>query len=151
MVQAVTKLVEQRGHLIMGQQRRFTAYWRGEVAGQEGHWELHAVLGFTAYPAVGHPRTAPFTFAGVEIQIEPSNRFALFGNTEEAHVVVIARSAAVFFYLNVVKTLDDLEQAIHDPRRGEVGAKLLLGNSVACFAQFLAGVGDIPRFESIDT
>ena len=109
MVQAVTKLVEQRGHLIMGQQRRFTAYWRGEVAGQEGHWELHAVLGFTAYPAVGHPRTAPFTFAGVEIQIEPSNRFALFGNTEEAHVVVIARSAAVFFYLNVVKTLDDLE------------------------------------------
>ena len=134
----------------MGQQRRFTAYWRGEVAGQEGHWELHAVLGFTAYPAVGHPRTAPFTFAGVEIQIEPSNRFALFGNTEEAHVVVIARSAAVFFYLNVVKALDDLEQAIHDPRRGEVGAQLLLGNSVACFAQFLADVGDIPGVERLD-
>ena len=42
-VQAVAELVEQRQHLVVREQRRLAADRAGEIAGQVGHWRLHAV------------------------------------------------------------------------------------------------------------
>lgn len=66
MVQAVTELMEQRGHVVMGQKWRFAVHPVGKVADQMGHRGLQA-LGVGAQPAgthIVHPGATTFAGSG---------------------------------------------------------------------------------------
>ena len=65
-VQAVAELVEQRGHFIVSEQRRFALYRAIEVTGQVRHRLLQTAIGFAHLPdAVIHPRAAALVLARV--------------------------------------------------------------------------------------
>ena len=64
-VKAVTELVEQGGHFVVGQQGgRVTDRW-AEVTDQIGNRQLHAVFGGATHAAVVHPGAATLFRAGV--------------------------------------------------------------------------------------
>ena len=71
MMQAVSELMEQRQHFIMGKQRRFAADRFVKVTGQIRNRFLQGII-FVAHTAdaVIHPRPAAFVLTGIQIQIE---------------------------------------------------------------------------------
>ncbi len=152
-VQAVSELVEQCLHLVVGEQRRFVPHGRSEVAGHEGHWVLLPVARLHARDAVGHPGTAPLLRPGVEIEVELPQQLSGTGiaHLVEAHVgVPHVHLLVALADDHAEETADHLEHAGNDAGLREPGLELFLGDAVAMLAQLFAVVGDVPGLEGLD-
>ena len=147
-VQAVAEFVEQRDHVVVGQQRRFVADRRREVADQMRHRRLQrgAVGALPAAAHHVHPRTRALAGAGVGIEVELADQLrcaitrGLAGggplDAVEAHAVVPHRRG-VEPDAHIEQGLDDVKQAVEHPRFGEVLLHRLFAEGVARFLQLL--------------
>ena len=165
-VQAVAELMEQRGHVVMRQQGRFSDavdfHPIREIAHQMRHRGLQlARVG--AQPAVAHvvhPGTAALAGAGGRVQVKLAHQG---GCGRGACSRTVSRCGGA---LNPVKLyaglphgcrvganrhikqrLDDFEQAGQDLGRGEVLLDLLLAEGVTGFLELFAGIRQIPIFQ----
>ncbi|SUD58028.1 Uncharacterised protein [Ectopseudomonas oleovorans] len=152
-MQAMAEFVEQGGDLIVGQQRRLAADWRGEVAHQVGHrGDQQLALGVAALVARAvHPGAAALVGAGVEIEEEAPDMLAVLLNLEQAYVRVPGVEVLQLANLDAVELLHDGEQAGEHLVHREPGAHFFLGNAVALLAQALAVVADVPALQIIQT
>ena len=98
----MTKLVEQGGHFIVGQQRWGVAHGGAEVTDQIGDGQLHTVFRGATHATVVHPGAAAFFRAGVKIQIESGDLFAVFRYMEEARIRVVSIEFVLLFKLNAI-------------------------------------------------
>ncbi len=109
-MQAVAEFVEQGGHFVVGQQRRLAIHRRGEVAGQESHRQLElATQVAPAHPAIGHPGTATFALAGIEVEIEPGQGLTVATDTVGRRILVPGFHFRLRFNLDIEQLLCDTE------------------------------------------
>ena len=126
---------------------RFVAHRAREVAVEIGHRGLDAVCQPPPGARLVHPRAATLGFAGVGVQVELADEFAIgFLDAEKAHVLV-PRRGAVGFDHHTVECLDHVEESRQHLRFGEIALDLLLGKGVALLPQLFRGVADIPGFQ----
>ncbi|GCM27481.1 hypothetical protein ExPCM16_01579 [Escherichia coli] len=147
MVQAVTELVEQGDHFVMGKQRRFTIYRAVEVAGQIRDRFLQRTVGFThlAY-AVIHPRPAAFVFTGIQVEVEAAAQFVvLVIQFEETYIRMPDINIVTLFSGDAVNTFHHFKQAVNRFVFREVRTQLFIADAVEVLFLFFAVVSDIPR------
>ena len=151
MVQAVTELVEQGDHFIVGKQRRFAAHRTVEVTGQVGNRFLQGTIRFTHLAhAVVHPRPAALVLTRVEIEVEAAAQFVfLVIQLEEAHVRMPDVDVGTLFRGNAVDAFHHLEQAVNGFVFREVRTQLFVADAVEMLFLFFAVVRDIPRLKLV--
>jgi len=69
-VQAVAEFVEQRDHVVVGEQRGFAPDRRGEVAHQKGDRRLHDTACEPARDRLVHPGAAALGFTRIRVEVE---------------------------------------------------------------------------------
>ena len=153
-MQTVAGFVEQGDDFVVRQARFFAVHRRGEVAYQIGHRGLQ-LAGFffgkeaAATAVVVHPRPAAFTFAGIQIHVYAADDGAAFFQLVIAHIGV----PHGHFFLNKVHTVQavDLgEQSGQHATGGEVFFHFGFRKGVFGFAQFFAGIAQIPGLRLAD-
>ena len=151
-VQAMAEFVEQRGDLVMGQERRALAHRRGEVADQVGHRRLQrAVSGAALVAGAVHPGAATLVRSRVEVEEEAPDVLAVLADFEQTHVRMPAIEAFQLVDLDAVQALDDAEQPGQHLVDGEIGAQFFLVQAVALLAQLLGVVAEVPALQVVQT
>ena len=152
MVQAVTELVEQGDHFVMGKQRRFTIYRTVKVTGQIRDRFLQRTVSFAhlAY-AVIHPRPAALVFTGIQVEVETAAQFVvLVIQFEETYIRVPDINIFTLFSGDAVNTFYHFKQAVNRFVFREVRTQLFVTDAVEVLFLFFAVVRDIPRLQLID-
>ena len=146
--------VEQGDDFVVRQVRFFAVHRRGEVAHQIGHRGLY-LTGFvfgeeTATTAIiVHPRPATFAFAGIQIHVHAADDAAAFFQLVIAHIGV-PHSHFFLDKVHAVQAVDLGEQSGQHAAGGEVFFHFGFGESIFGFAQFFAGVAQIPGLRVTD-
>ena len=151
MVQAVTELVEQGDHFVMGKQRRFTIYRAVEVTGQIRDRFLQRTVSFAhlAY-AVIHPRPAALVFTGIQVEVEAAAQFVvLVIQFEETYIRMPDINIFTLFSGDAVNTFHHFKQAVNRFVFREVRTQLFVTDAVEVLFLFFAVVRDIPRLQLI--
>ena len=150
-VQAVTELVEQGDHFIVGKQRRFAAHRTVEVTGQVGDRFLQGTIRFTHLAhAVVHPRPAALVLTRVEIEVEAAAQFVfLVIQLEEAHVRMPDVDIGTLFGGDAIDALHHFKQAVNGFVFREVRAQLLVADAVEVLLLFFAVVSNVPRLQLV--
>jgi hypothetical protein len=78
----------------------------------------------------------------VQVQVEAADQRTVAADVEGAHYVVPHRGAAGPD-LDLEQRFDDAEQAVQNPRLGEVSAQLGAAEGVSCLLRSFAGVRDV--------
>lgn len=145
MVQTVAELVEQGRHFIMGKQCRLAVYRAVKVAGQVSDRFLQAAIGFSHLAnAIIHPRPTALVFTRVQVKIEATARLTAFvEQVEEAHVRMVNVNIVALFRGNAVDAFHYFKQAAKHSLFREIGAQLLVADSVQVLLLFLTKVGQI--------
>ena len=144
-VQAVSELMKQGRHIVMGEQRRLTVHAAGKVADQVRHRGLQ-LLGVWAQPArarVVHPGAAAFASAGAWVEVEVAKQLAGALDAVKAHVHMPKRRC-IWADADIKQGFYDLEQAGEHLGGSEIGLNFLLAESVAGLFEFLADIGPVP-------
>jgi hypothetical protein len=87
-VQAVAGFVEEGDHVVVAEGGGLAAHRAGEVAHQVGDRGLDAARDAPAGDRGVHPGAALLGVAGVEVEVELADEFAIALDAEEAHVGV---------------------------------------------------------------
>ena len=151
-VQAVTKLMEQGNHFVMGEERRFAFHRTVKVTGQVSNGLLQAAIGFTHLAdTVIHPSTASFMLAGVEVEIEAAAQFAGFiKQIEELHVRMINLNVGTLLRSDAVNAFHHFEQTSDRARFREIRAQLLIADGVEMLLLLFTVIGEIPRIQLLN-
>jgi hypothetical protein len=153
-VQAMAELVEQRDHVVMGEQRGpRTAVGPGdrcrEVAGQVGERKLHVAGDAAPRDGIVHPGAAALGRTCVEVEVEMTDRPAGgVGDLEEAHVRMPFRRIALGDG-EPVDGLDHAEHAGQHLRLREVLLHFVVRERIAFGAQLLGDVGEVPGLQVV--
>ena len=148
MMQAVPEFVEQRGDLVVRQQRRLAGQRRGEVADQIGHRQLQSRSGDAATAAFVHPGAAAFGLSRVRVKVEQTEAIAIGGlECIDRDAVVPDRLVIDDLDADIVEPLHQIEHAADDLRRREVRTQHFVGQTEAVFLELFGVVGRVPGFE----
>ncbi len=115
MMQAMTKLVEQGDHFVMGKQSGFTVHRTVEITGQISDRLLQCAVRLTHLAdTVVHPRPAAFVFARVQVKVEAAAQLVIFViQFKETHFRVPDINVSTLFGSDAVNTFHHFKQAIH--------------------------------------
>src|SRR5690554_4291459 len=106
----MAEFVEQRGDLVMGQQRRLIANSRGEVAHQVGDRPLQ--LAARQAPAVAgaiHPGAATLVAAGIQIEEEAADYLTALEHLEQPRIGMPALELGDLTQLDAIQPANDTE------------------------------------------
>ena len=146
-VQAVAELVEERGHVVVGEQGGLTVDRRLEVAHQIGHRCLHdAAFLVLAAAAVVHPGARLLGLARVQVQIELAHQPVARADAIEAHVRMPALGV-VLGDRHPEEPLDQPEETVQHAGQRKVLLHLVVRERIAHLLEGLAGVGDVPGLQ----
>ena len=146
-VQAVTELVKQGGHVVMREQCGTAVDGRGKVADEVRHRCLQSTLG--ARPAAAHivhPCPRPLAWPGIGIQVELPHQLAGALNAEEAHGRVPHRGH-IGLDADFEQRLDNAEQPFEHLGLGEVLLDLLVAERIPALLEPLTHEGHVPSLQ----
>ena len=148
-MQPMAELVEQRDHLVVGEQCRPATDRPREVAVQVGDRRLDLAPAAPARDRVVHPRAPAFGVARVKVHVELADaRTERVADLEKTHVLVPYRRGGRGD-AHAIERLHQPEQTCKDRVFRKVLLHLVVRKVVALGAQLLRRVGDVPGFELV--
>ena len=138
-VEGVAELVEERGHLVPGQQRGLSLRGLGVVAHIKYNRQLIALA--TLLGEAVHPGTASLRGTAEVVGIEEGERLAvLVDHLERLHIGVIGRDVLALLERQAINTVSGIEHAVEQHAvHVEVGLHLVVGD----VEQFLLHLGRV--------
>lgn len=115
MMQPVAELMEQCGHFIVREERRFAFQRTVKVTGQVRDRFLQRAVGFAHLAdAIIHPRAAALVLAGIQVEVEAAAQFAGFiEQIEETHVRMVHIHIFALFGGDTVNAFYHFEEAVY--------------------------------------